>query len=55
MLVNHLTKKNYSPFLLFGFNCLKSTEPLEGDSLFFSIKCPGVSGNYLIDCRRMKG
>ena len=25
-----------------GFNCLMSTEPLRGDSFFFTIQFPGV-------------
>ena len=38
-----------------GFNCLKTTEPLRGDSLLFTIQFPGVPGTHLIDLARMKG
>ena len=38
-----------------GFNCLKATEPLRGDSLLFTIQFPGVYGTQLIDLGRMKG
>ena len=38
-----------------GLNCLKATEPLQGDSLLFTTKSPGVSGTHLIDLGRMKG
>ena len=51
-------KKNtllYGPFLWMGFNCLKATEPLRGDSLLFTIQFPGVPGAQLIDLGRMKG
>ena len=43
------------PFLWMGFNCLKATEPLRGDSLLFTIQFPGVPGTQLIDLGRMKG
>ena len=33
-------KKPYGPFLWMGFNCLKATEPLQGDSLLFTNKFP---------------
>ena len=39
-----------------GFNCLRATEPLRGDSLLFIIQFPGVPpATDLIDLRRMKG
>ena len=38
-----------------GFNCLKVTEPLRGDSLFFTIQFPGFPGTHLIDLGRMEG
>ena len=38
-----------------GFKCHKATEPLQGDSLLFTIQFPGVPGTRLIDLRRMKG
>ena len=52
-----LLKKNifYSSFLWLGFNCIKATEPLRGDSLLFTTRSPGVPGTYLIDLGRMKG
>ena len=48
-------KKRYGPFLWMGFNCLKATEQLLGNSLLFIIQFPGVLGTPLIDLRRMKG
>ena len=43
--------KLYGPFLWMGFNCLKATQPLWGDSLLFTTK---VSKNpwYLLDQSR---
>ena len=41
-------KKLYAPFLWMGFNCLK---PLQGGSLLFTIKFPGVPGTQLINLR----
>ena len=38
-----------------GFNCLKATEPLRGDSLLFTNKSPGGPGIHLIDLGKMKG
>ena len=38
-----------------GLNCLKSTEPLQGDSLLFTAKSPGIPGTHFIDHRGMKG
>ena len=46
-------KKLYGPFLWMGFNCLKATGPLRGDSLL--TRSPGVRGSHLIDLTRMKG
>ena len=34
--------KLYGPFLWMGLNCLKATEPLQGDSLLFTDRFPGV-------------
>ena len=34
-------------FLWIGSNCLKATEPLQGDSLLFT-QSPGVTGTHLI-------
>ena len=48
-------KKLFGPFLWMGFNCLKTTEPMRGDSLLFNTLSPGVLGTYLIDFGRMKG
>ena len=31
-----------APFLWMGFDYLKATEPLRGDSLFFTDQSPGV-------------
>ena len=46
-----------APFyvLCMGFNCLKAAEPLQGDSLLFTIKLPGVPGTQLVYLGRMKG
>ena len=38
-----------------GFNCLKATEPLRGDSLIFTTQPPGVPGTHLINFNEMKG
>ena len=35
-----------------GFNCLKATEPLRGDSLLFTTKFPEILGRHLIDLRK---
>ena len=48
-------KKNYAHFLWVGFNCLKATVPLRGDSLLFTTKILGGSDTHLSDFRRMKG
>ena len=37
-----------------GYNCPKATEPLQGDSLLFTAKLPGIPGTRFIDLRRMK-
>ena len=42
-------------FLWMGFNWLKATEPLRGDSLFFTTQSPGVPDTHLINFDRMKG
>ena len=42
-----------APFMT-GFNCLKATGPLRGDSLLFTTISPGVPGTHLIDFRKMK-
>ena len=47
--------KLYGCFLWMEFNYLKATESLPGDSLFFAIPSPGVSGTHLINFRRIKG
>ena len=44
-----------APFLRMGFNCLKATEPLQGDSLYFTTKSPGVPSTHFIVLGRMKG
>ena len=46
--------KFYGSFLWIEFNYLKDTESLPGDSLFFTIQLPGVSGTHLINFSRMK-
>ena len=50
-----IIKKLNSPFLRMGFNCLKATEQLRGDSLLFTTKSPEGPGTHLIDFGRMKG
>ena len=38
-IINLLKKKNFNgPFSWMGFNCLKASEPLRGDSLLFTTK-----------------
>ena len=48
-------KKLYGPFLLMGFNYLKTTEPLQGDSLLFTTTSPEGPGTHLINLGRVKG
>ena len=50
-----LKKTIMAPFLWMVFNCLKATEPLQGDSLLFTIHFPGIPGTHLIDLWSMKG
>ena len=38
-----------------GFNCLRSAEPSQRDSLLLTSKYPGISGTHFIDLGRMKG
>ena len=38
-----------------GFNRVEATEPLQGDSLFFTTNSPGGSGTRLMELRKMKG
>ena len=38
-----------------GFNCLKATEPLRGESLLLTRKSPAVTGTHLIHLTKMKG
>ena len=37
-------RKLYGPFFWMGFNCLKATEPLQGDSYFL----PFISQQFLV-------
>ena len=37
----------FMTLLSMGFNCLRTTEPLRGDSLLFTTKFPGGPGNSL--------
>ena len=50
-----IKKKLYGTFLWMGFNFLKATEPLRGDSLLFATKFPEIPGTHLIDLGRMEG
>ena len=36
------------------FDCLRATEPPQGDSLLFTIWSPELHGAHLVDLRRMK-
>ena len=47
--------KLYGSFLRKLLNCLKATEPLQGDSLLFTTQSPGVPVTHLIDLGMMKG
>ena len=47
-------KKLCSSFLWMGFNCLKATKSLRGDSSLFTTKSPEPPGTYLIDLVRIK-
>ena len=47
-------RKLYGPFLWLGLNCLKVTVPLQGDSLLFTTRSPGVPSTHLIDLRMTK-
>ena len=38
-----------------AFNCLKTTEPLQGGSLLFAAKFLEITGTHFIDLRRTKG
>ena len=38
-----------------GFNCLKTTEPMQGDNLLFTTKSPAIPGTHFINLERMKG
>ena len=42
-----------TPFMM-GFNCLKNTELLRGDSSLFTLRSPGVPGTHFINLERMK-
>ena len=39
----------------YGWGLSQGTEPLQGDSLLFTTKFPGVPGTHLIHLGRMKG
>ena len=45
-------KRIYGPFLWIGFSCVKTAEPLQGDSLLFTTQSWRVLGTHLIDVRR---
>ena len=49
--------KPYGPFLWMGYRgfCLTTTEPIRGDSLFFTTKSPEDPGTHSIHLRMMKG
>ena len=49
-----IIEKPYVPFLRMEINCLKTTEPIRGDGLPFTVKSPEAPGTHLIDLRRMK-
>ena len=52
--VEKLLKILFGLFLLMGFNCLKATEPLQGNSLLFTTKFLKISGTHLIDIGKMQ-
>ena len=43
------------PILWVGPNCLKDTEPLQADSLLFTIQPSGVPGTHLMNFGMRKG
>ena len=47
-------KKTSWPCLWIRLNCIKAIEPLQGDSLLFTFKSPGIPGTHLIYPGRMK-
>ena len=47
-------KKNYGPFLWMGLSCVKATESLQRDCLFFTNWSLGDSGTHLLDFGRIK-
>ena len=55
LLYRSFKKTLCGPFLWMGFNCLKATEPLRGESLLFTTKLPEIPGTHLNDLGRMKG
>ena len=55
--IDHVYFKTFTfekNFLWMGFNCLKATEPVRGDSLLFTTQPPGLPGIYLINLVWMK-
>ena len=48
-------KKLCGPLLWVGFNCLKTAEPLWGESLLFTTQFPEVPGTNLINLEKLKG
>ena len=50
----NLKKKHSSFFLCAVFNCLKNTEPIQGESSFFTFRSPEVPGTHFIKLERMK-
>ena len=42
-------------FLWMGFNCLNTTEPLQGDGLLYTTKSPEILDTHLINHGKMKG
>ena len=49
------TSKMYDSIFWKGFNCLKATESLRGNSLLFTSQFPEVPGAQLMKLGRMKG
>ena len=49
-----LQKKTLQPLLWMGFNCLKATEPLQGDSLLSTTQYSGLPGTRLVNLGKMK-
>ena len=50
----HFKKRLFGPFLWMGFNCLKATELLRGNSLLVTIQFAGDPGTQMMYLRSVK-